>query len=133
MVRDGVKYSLMIRAILLNDYHTVRSLLLAGYPINQIDDCGRTPLHIAARHGSDRVVDALIERGADINLKDANGHRAVDISLKNGHVKTWRSINLSHAKMVRHQPIHRHFPVEKRIYSNIYSDYQQSALAYSYL
>lgn len=103
--RDGNKYSLMIRAILLNDYHGVRALLLSGYPINHIDDTGRTALHIAARHGSDKVIEALIERGADLSLKDGDGFKAIEIALQYGHIRVWRSINLYHSMMVRDQSL----------------------------
>ena len=133
MVRDGVKYSLMIRAILLNDYHKVRTLLLGGYPINQLDDSGRSPLHIAARHGSDRVIEALIERGADINLKDGNGCRAVETALHYGHINVWRSINLCHARVTKgrivDRPSTKPYMSDKNLHQNLFSDYQQSAIA----
>ena len=36
-------------------------------------DDGRTVLHMAARHGMDRLVAVLVERGADVNARDGRG------------------------------------------------------------
>jgi len=54
--------------------------------------CGETPLHRAAAYGSERVVDLLIEAGARLDVRDANGdspltwasrhHRAAHILAK---------------------------------------------------
>ena len=33
----------------------------------------QTPLHVAASKGRDYTVECLVEKGADINIKDKNG------------------------------------------------------------
>ena len=35
----------------------------------------RTPLHLAAREGCDYTVTCLVQKGADINIKDKDGVR----------------------------------------------------------
>lgn len=56
--------------------------------INVKDDDGRTPLHYGARHGRMEIVKLLLERGADINVKDdVYGHTALHLAAQ-GHTKT---------------------------------------------
>src|SRR5438445_212112 len=40
------------------------------------DDKGATAVHLAAGNGYQEIVRALVERGADVNLKDSNGRMA---------------------------------------------------------
>jgi ankyrin repeat protein len=47
---------------------------------------GGTPLHYAVRAGNDRVVEALIEAGADINGKDIDGLTALDYAESRGRI-----------------------------------------------
>jgi len=44
------------------------------------DQEGRTTLMAAVENGRDRVVKHLLERGADVTLKDATGKTALDIA-----------------------------------------------------
>lgn len=41
---------------------------------------GSTALHLSAYHGLDDVVDMLLRKGADITIKDINGHVALHVS-----------------------------------------------------
>jgi hypothetical protein len=50
--------------------------------ISYQDKVGRTPLHQAAERGIDACATLLIEAGADIQLKDKAGRRALDIAKK---------------------------------------------------
>ena len=58
----------------------VARLLNAGAPVNVADERGLTPLMMAAnsRSRNPRVVELLIERGADAEAKDADGRRVSD-------------------------------------------------------
>lgn len=128
MYQVSCKYNMMIRAILLNDRDVVHSIVLSGYNINEKDDTGRTPLHVAARHGSDKVIETLIYYGADINIRDDHGHRAVEIALMHGHIRVWRSINLSQSIHSREKTVK---PAIRRIqigdFANHYSTATNSA------
>jgi len=39
-------------------------------------DSGETPLHIAAKHGHQKIVELLLDRGAEVNAKDGEGKTA---------------------------------------------------------
>ena len=47
---------------------------------------GGTPLHYAVRSRNDKVVEALVEAGADINGKDIDGLTALDYAESRGHI-----------------------------------------------
>ena len=53
--------------------HCCNSLLI--FPLYQ-----RTPLHIAARENYEHTVECLVNKGADINIKDKAGVSACEIS-----------------------------------------------------
>jgi uncharacterized protein len=52
-----------------------------GLDINAIDGRGRTALHGAALQGYDEVVQALVDRGARLDLEDNEGFTALDTAL----------------------------------------------------
>ncbi len=53
--------------------------------INQQNADGMTPLMLAAKSGFDEVVLALKEKGADVNIVDATGRKAVHYAALYGH------------------------------------------------
>lgn len=55
----------------------------AGADVNQANANGQTALHAASQFGSDKVVAALIERGAKVNIKDQRGFTPLDAALGN--------------------------------------------------
>jgi uncharacterized protein len=58
----------------------VEMLLVAGAPIDAIDNRGRTALMIAAELGHAEIVDLLLGRGADRSIADKSGKRARDLA-----------------------------------------------------
>lgn len=44
---------------------------------------GQTPLHLACTWGLERVVEALIEHGADLNVQDAEGKTPIQVAIVN--------------------------------------------------
>ena len=48
-------------------------------------ETGRTALHLAAMSGQEAVVDALMEAGADLAIKDQDGKTAAQLARKEGH------------------------------------------------
>jgi ankyrin repeat protein len=47
---------------------------------------GGAPLHYAVRANNDKVVEALVAHGADINIKDIDGLTALDYAMSRGHI-----------------------------------------------
>ena len=52
-----------------------------NYSVNAVDIKGRTPLHFAMRIGNTRVVQMLLNRGADWNARDLMGGSSLDIAM----------------------------------------------------
>jgi ankyrin repeat protein len=64
----------------------VRALLSGNdVNVNITEAQGNTPLIEAARFGHDDVVRVLIERGADLKVKNKDGQTALMLAAKNGH------------------------------------------------
>ena len=63
-------------------YEVVSLLISKSKNLNNIDDYGLTPLHIAAK-GHKKITLTLIENGSDVNTKDKNGNTPLDIAAEN--------------------------------------------------
>lgn len=60
---------------------TVRLLASHGAPVNVVSHDGTTPLHWAARWGCAAVAVALVEAGAHLGARDAEGLTAVEVAV----------------------------------------------------
>jgi ankyrin repeat protein len=60
---------------------TIDLLIRSGIEINAVDARGRTALHGAALQGYDDVVQALVDRGADLEVEDNNGFTPLDTAM----------------------------------------------------
>ena len=56
----------------------IDQLIGAGTPVDAVDEWGRQALRVAARHCRPASVRHLLERGADPNLRDADGLTALE-------------------------------------------------------
>ncbi|MGV8121609.1 MAG: ankyrin repeat domain-containing protein [Candidatus Xenobiia bacterium LiM19] len=66
----------------------IKLLVAAGSKLNIQDDAsGFTPLHCAAINGKKEVVELLISRDADLNLKDRNGRTPLKAAAERGHIE----------------------------------------------
>uniref|UniRef100_A0A2K6JR09 Uncharacterized protein n=1 Tax=Rhinopithecus bieti TaxID=61621 RepID=A0A2K6JR09_RHIBE len=65
-----------------------RTALHWALPVNNKDDAGWSPLHIAASAGRDEIVKALLGKGAQVNAVNQNGctplHYAIAVMLLEG-------------------------------------------------
>jgi hypothetical protein len=60
---------------------TIDLLLKSGIEIDAVDARGRTALHGAALQGYDDVVQALVDRGASLDVKDSKGFTPLDTAM----------------------------------------------------
>ncbi len=61
-----------------------------GYPINQANQTGKTPLITASADGNTEIVNLLISLGADLDHRDHGGLSALDVAVAIGGNKTLR-------------------------------------------
>jgi ankyrin repeat protein len=60
-------------------------LLDSGANVNATQNGQFPPLHAAAANGSFDLVKLLLERGADVSLRTADGQTAADLAREKGH------------------------------------------------
>jgi ankyrin repeat protein len=71
----------LVRAVMKTDaLVNVQALLLEGAEVNARDDMGMTALMWASYKGKSGCVKLLVEKGADISLKNKDGSSAIDIA-----------------------------------------------------
>ncbi len=72
----------LINAAFQSDIETVKKTLDAGADVNAVDEYGQTALMLAAEslrvYDKKDIISILLERGADISVKDPNGWTAVE-------------------------------------------------------
>ncbi|MGD9615642.1 MAG: ankyrin repeat domain-containing protein [Alphaproteobacteria bacterium] len=84
----GAYYNNVARAAAANDAATVARLVAGdSYKVNNLDDTGRTGLHIAATNGNLQIAAILIKAGANVNLKDRLGNTALHAAVDRNHIE----------------------------------------------
>jgi len=71
---------MMFTAISKGDLATLRKMIAVGSEINFTLD-GMTPLHMATEKGYSRIVQLLIDHGADLLAENAQGKTPLDVAL----------------------------------------------------
>lgn len=92
------EYIKMMRSLMMNDRVGVQRVLVSGFSANSYDDTGRTMLYIAAFHGREKVVEPLVQFGADVHAANAEGETPVQVALRTQQTTTWRMINVAYAR-----------------------------------
>lgn len=72
----GYRRTAFMRAAEVGSIEIMQILYARGVDVNQGDQYRFTPLHLAAGKGYQAAVRFLLEKGADMNLRDANGRTA---------------------------------------------------------
>jgi hypothetical protein len=77
----------LVTAASMGDTVLFKRLLDLGAPLPNPDRDGFTILMRASagEHAEPKIVQALLDRGADLNAKNKSGHTALDYALRNGH------------------------------------------------
>ncbi|HNW12634.1 MAG TPA: ankyrin repeat domain-containing protein, partial [Candidatus Rifleibacterium sp.] len=60
-------------------------LISLGAKIDQADNDGWAPLHLAAQQGHFPAVQSLLNAGADKTVKSENGQTALDLAVSQNH------------------------------------------------
>ena len=71
---------------LASDPGMVEALVASGAEIDARSDLGRTPLHQAALYRGARVIEALLDAGADPMAEDNEGNRPADLAERNSRI-----------------------------------------------
>lgn len=67
-------------AAMADDIGVAKQYVASGAPVDVRDKFGRTPLMLAAEHGNAKLVEYLLQSGADPDLKVETGLRAIDFA-----------------------------------------------------
>ena len=70
-----------------NIFERVKILLTTNINIKGKDERGRSVLHLAASKGDTRIIEALIEAGAEVNSRDKYGETPICIAIVAGHTE----------------------------------------------
>jgi ankyrin repeat protein len=80
LAQGEIQMAPLAKAAMSGDVSTMRSLLAAKPDVNQVTPYGDTPLHLTLRRnslerrqGHVAVVDLLVSRGADVNIRNRRG------------------------------------------------------------
>lgn len=77
-------YEGFFSAIEMDSFNEIKQFVEFGIDINYQYDGSKTPLMIAAMMGSGRSLSTLLEMGADVEIKSAEGKTALDYAEING-------------------------------------------------
>ena len=96
---DSAGNTLLMKVMNWGNLELTKTLLKYGAPVNQANNRGETPLHVAATLNV-LVVDLLLEHGADYMAQTKSGKRASDIcSMDNNPDAYGKLIKLVNAKL----------------------------------
>ncbi len=90
-IADNMNQSVLLWAAELNNIEAVKVLLKKTKNINTIDSlAGMTPLMWATynEHDNPQIIQALLDNGADVNIKAKDGSTALSWALKKGNTAT---------------------------------------------
>ena len=77
-------------------YHILQTTQM---DVNDTDNFGFTPLHMASLQGNDELVDILIEAGADVHSKTTKDWTALHLACYSGSIPCFQRLQQSQADM----------------------------------
>jgi ankyrin repeat protein len=142
---SGLAYNLLSIFAESHNFVENKSSFLAHTLLTSSDEAGRTPLHLAAARGHDKVVKLLLEKRSNINIKDSYGDTALGLASyfgrldtvklllsRNAAIKpdtsfTYQSMNSGNTPL-HHAASQGHLPVLKELITH-----QKNRVYYNYL
>ena len=80
--RDAENNSNLHIAVKNNSIELVKYFLNKKHDLNDVNKKGQTALHIACELGNEKIINLLVENGANIDIKDNKGRKPFDILSK---------------------------------------------------
>ncbi len=90
--KNSLNYTALYSAIERNRPSTALVLARTGIAINDADDRGTTPLHLASAKGMTELVTLMLEKGADPKLVSSSYATALHSAAMNGHLAIARAL-----------------------------------------
>ena len=90
--RDDEGRGVLHAAAIASHAHIVPIAVHNGIDVNVIDSRRRTPLHDAARAGSEQMITALLDQGAK-SMPDQSGREPREVAWQNGHHSVLHTLN----------------------------------------
>jgi ankyrin repeat protein len=100
-------YTALLRACVLGRTHVVVALLDRGAKIDYVNKFGKSAIHYVAALGHSEIMRILVERFADLTLKDNRGFTAYEIAERENYtnlmtlLSQFKSGNLGHLQLTR--------------------------------
>jgi ankyrin repeat protein len=99
-LKDGSNLNAELsNAVVASDRERVGRLLDKGADINQLNQQGLAPLHLAARARDSDMIEVLLARGADANARDADGWTPLIHAAFRNHVPSVKTLAKGGAKL----------------------------------
>ena len=77
----------LYRAVHAEDIDQVERNLYWGADVNGIGPDGNSPLHVAAERGNRVIAQILLEKNADVDLPNRDGHTALYLAVMSGRIQ----------------------------------------------
>jgi len=96
----GLLGGTLLHGAVASQHHEIAAYLLAhGADINREDDCGQTPLHLAARCGDAGMTAQLLARGAAVDALDDGDETPLIKAVEEGHLEVVKILVTHGAKI----------------------------------
>ena len=80
--RDTENNSNLHIAVKNNSFELVKYFVNKKYDLNDVNKKGQTALHLACELGNEKIINFLVENGANVDIRDNKGKKPFDILSK---------------------------------------------------
>lgn len=93
LIQELIVREMFIQGTLQIGFFFADYILMLGADINHIDTRGLTPLMIASMFDCPKTIEFLLERNANVNLRNKKSQNALFIAVANKNVKTVQALS----------------------------------------